>query len=79
MKCCIQFNCITFKKSFNCCFQIPLSYKRFDLTDVLQEVAANSVIWEIPSLKRAITYVNSDTQVLSLKTEGINFQVNISV
>lgn len=53
---------------------IPLSYKRFDLTDVLQEVAANSVIWEIPSLKRAITYVNSDTQVLSLKTEGINFQ-----
>ncbi|GFG35710.1 hypothetical protein Cfor_00204, partial [Coptotermes formosanus] len=53
---------------------IPLNYKRCDLTDVLQEVAANSVIWEIPSLKRAITYINSDTQVLSLKTEGINFQ-----
>ena len=59
--------------------QIPLNYKRFDLTDVLQEVAANSVIWEVPLLKRAITYVNPDTQMLSLKTEGINFQVNISI
>ncbi|KDR17997.1 DNA-directed RNA polymerase I subunit RPA1, partial [Zootermopsis nevadensis] len=53
---------------------VPLHYKRLDLTDLLREVAANSVIWEIPSLKRAITYVNPNAQNLSLKTEGINFQ-----
>jgi hypothetical protein len=64
--------------SFICCLQVPLHYKRLDLTDLLREVAANSVIWEVPSLKRAITYVNPDTQQLSLKTEGINFQVNIA-
>lgn len=59
-------------------FHLPLMYKSVDLTNTMREVAAKSVIWEVPRIKRAITYLQNDQ--LTLKTEGINivemFQFN---
>ncbi|PSN44886.1 hypothetical protein C0J52_06198 [Blattella germanica] len=54
--------------------KLPVKYKRIDLTSLLKDTVAKSVIWEMPLIKRAITFENADTQNLTLKTEGINFQ-----
>lgn len=51
-------------------FHLPIQYKSVDLTNTMREVAAKSVIWEVPKIKRAITYDNNGR--LTLKTEGIN-------
>ena len=51
-------------------FNLPLNYKAMDLTNTMREVAGKSVIWEVPHIKRAITYMQNDR--LTLKTEGIN-------
>lgn len=51
-------------------FHLPLMYKSMDLTNTMREVAAKSVIWEVPAIKRAITYMQNEK--LTLKTEGIN-------
>lgn len=51
-------------------FNLPLMYKSMDLTNTMREVAAKSVIWEVPAIKRAITYMQNEK--LTLKTEGIN-------
>lgn len=51
-------------------FHLPLMYKSMDLTNTMREVAAKSVIWEVPHIKRAITYLQNDK--LTLKTEGLN-------
>ncbi|KAI4454954.1 dna-directed rna polymerase [Holotrichia oblita] len=44
--------------------------KKIDITAVLKETAAKSVMWETPNIKRAITYMKDD--VLTLRTDGIN-------
>lgn len=51
-------------------FHLPLMYKSMDLSNTMREVAAKSVIWEVPKIKRAITYMQDEA--LTLKTEGIN-------
>lgn len=51
-------------------FHLPVEYKSMDLTNTMKEVAGKSVIWEVPHIKRAITYYQN--QKLTLKTEGIN-------
>ncbi|KRT85877.1 hypothetical protein AMK59_24, partial [Oryctes borbonicus] len=59
-------------------FALPLLFKKIDLTAVLKETAARSVLWETPNIKRAITYMKEDK--LTLRTDGINivemFQYN---
>uniref|UniRef100_A0A182JXK7 DNA-directed RNA polymerase subunit n=1 Tax=Anopheles christyi TaxID=43041 RepID=A0A182JXK7_9DIPT len=49
---------------------MPLKLKEIDFTKVFREVAAKSVIWEVPRIKRAITYTQNDQ--LYLKTDGTN-------
>uniref|UniRef100_A0A182PM06 DNA-directed RNA polymerase subunit n=1 Tax=Anopheles epiroticus TaxID=199890 RepID=A0A182PM06_9DIPT len=49
---------------------MPLKLKEVDFTKVFREVAAKSVIWEVPRIRRAITYTQNDR--LYLKTEGTN-------
>uniref|UniRef100_A0A182W273 DNA-directed RNA polymerase subunit n=1 Tax=Anopheles minimus TaxID=112268 RepID=A0A182W273_9DIPT len=49
---------------------MPLTLKDIDFTKVFREVAAKSVIWEVPRIRRAITYMQNDQ--LYLKTEGTN-------
>ncbi|KAJ3652064.1 hypothetical protein Zmor_018061 [Zophobas morio] len=51
-------------------FGLPLNNKKLDLTAILKDVAAKSVIWETPHIKRAITYMKDDR--LMLRTDGIN-------
>ncbi|XP_060534610.1 DNA-directed RNA polymerase I subunit RPA1 isoform X2 [Cylas formicarius] len=51
-------------------FALPLRYKRCDLTNLLKDVAAKSVLWQTPHIKRAITYVKDGA--LTLRTDGIN-------
>lgn len=51
---------------------VSLSYKRLDLSDLLPVMVGNAVIHEVPGIKRAITYTNSDG-LLTLKTEGKSF------
>jgi DNA-directed RNA polymerase I subunit RPA1 len=65
------------KKHMWCCikFELPVKYKNIDLTNVLRDAAKASVIWEVPKIKRAITFKQND--VLCVKTDGINIEVNI--
>uniref|UniRef100_A0A182N9R4 DNA-directed RNA polymerase subunit n=1 Tax=Anopheles dirus TaxID=7168 RepID=A0A182N9R4_9DIPT len=49
---------------------MSLKMKDIDFTKLFREVAAKSVIWAVPNIKRAITYMQNDQ--LYLKTEGIN-------
>lgn len=58
-------------------FQLPLNFKKLDLTALLKEVAAKSVLWETSQIKRAITYRNNDK--LMLRTDGINIMVSVGV
>ncbi|XP_053689355.1 DNA-directed RNA polymerase I subunit RPA1 [Sabethes cyaneus] len=51
-------------------FHMPMKYKDIDFTKILREIAEKSVVWEIPHIRRAITYVQNDQQYL--KTDGIN-------
>lgn len=51
-------------------FHLPMKYKNIDLSTLLREVAKKSVIYEVPQIKRAITYTQNDK--LILKTDGIN-------
>ncbi|XP_050313380.1 DNA-directed RNA polymerase I subunit RPA1 [Anthonomus grandis grandis] len=51
-------------------FSLPMEYKKLDLTAILRDVAAKSVIWETPNIKRAITYVKDHE--LMMRTDGIN-------
>lgn len=51
-------------------FELGMNYKNVDLSIVLKEVAKKSVIIEVPSISRAITY-NKDGDIF-LKTDGIN-------
>lgn len=48
---------------------VSLKYKRVDLSDVLPALLENSVVHEVPGIKRAITYTNREG-LLTLKTEG---------
>jgi DNA-directed RNA polymerase I subunit RPA1 len=48
--------------------------KKIDISPVLRAVALKSVIYEIPHIKRAITYKQNDEIIL--KTEGINIVVS---
>lgn len=62
------------KKNFLWCelqIELLMKYRDVDISSILREVASKSVIWEVPKIKRAITYTN-DKQELVLKTEGIN-------
>uniref|UniRef100_A0A182T4I2 DNA-directed RNA polymerase n=1 Tax=Anopheles maculatus TaxID=74869 RepID=A0A182T4I2_9DIPT len=49
---------------------MSLKLKEIDFTKLFREVADRSVIWEVPRIKRAITYMQNDQ--LYLKTEGTN-------
>uniref|UniRef100_A0A182QAF2 DNA-directed RNA polymerase subunit n=1 Tax=Anopheles farauti TaxID=69004 RepID=A0A182QAF2_9DIPT len=49
---------------------MSLKLRDIDFTKLFREVAAKSVIWEVPNIKRAITLMQNDQ--LYLKTEGIN-------
>lgn len=63
------------KKFLWCCikFEVPVKFRNLDMTNVLRDTARTSVIWEIPKIKRAITFKMND--ILSIKTEGINIEV----
>ncbi|KAL7035470.1 hypothetical protein ACKWTF_008392 [Chironomus riparius] len=54
-------------------FQVPIKFKNIDLTSVIKDAARTAVIWEIPKIKRAITFKQND--LLCIKTEGINIEV----
>jgi len=54
-------------------FQVPVKFKNIDLTSVIRDAARTAVIWEIPKIKRAITFKQND--LLCIKTEGINIEV----
>ncbi|CAO1406865.1 unnamed protein product [Diamesa tonsa] len=61
------------KKNYQwCCikFTLPLRCKNIDMTNVLREAASSAIIWQVPKIKRAITF--KQNEVLMLKTEGIN-------
>lgn len=62
------------KKSMWCCikFEVPIKVKNIDMTSVIRDAARTSVIWEVPKIKRAITFKQNDT--LCVKTEGINVE-----
>ncbi|XP_062563264.1 DNA-directed RNA polymerase I subunit RPA1 [Armigeres subalbatus] len=51
-------------------FHMPLKYKNIDFTKILKEIAEKCVVWTVPNIRRAITYVQNDQ--LYLKTDGIN-------
>ncbi|GJQ80589.1 putative DNA-dependent RNA polymerase [Trypoxylus dichotomus] len=51
-------------------FALPLIFKKIDITAILKETTARSVIWETRNIKRAITYMKDDK--LTLRTDGIN-------
>ncbi|GAB0098582.1 DNA-directed RNA polymerase [Sergentomyia squamirostris] len=59
-------------------FHLPVKFKSLDLTAMLRQVAQKSIIWQVPAINRAITYLQNDQ--LILKTQGINivemFQYN---
>lgn len=64
------------KKYQWCClkFEVPVKFRNIDMTNVLRDTARTSVIWEIPKIKRAITFKQND--ILAIKTEGINIEVS---
>lgn len=51
-------------------FQLNMTYKNIDISNVLKESARKSVITEVPLIKRAITYDKNND--IFLKTDGIN-------
>nr|CAD7262935.1 unnamed protein product [Timema shepardi] len=55
-------------------FGLPLTSKKLDLSTLLKDVAEKSIVWEVPLIRRAFTYENPDTHLLTLKTDGINIQ-----
>ena len=66
------------KKDYQwCCikFTLPLRCKNIDMTNVLREAASSAIIWQVPKIKRAITF--KQNEVLMLKTEGINIHVRL--
>jgi DNA-directed RNA polymerase I subunit RPA1 len=54
-------------------FEVPVKFKNIDMTNLLRDTARAAVIWEIPKIKRAITFKQND--ILCIKTEGINIEV----
>lgn len=67
------------KKYLWCCikFDVPVRFRNIDMTNLLRETARTAVIWEIPKIKRAITFKQND--ILAIKTEGINIEVKIAL
>ncbi|XP_065082570.1 DNA-directed RNA polymerase I subunit RPA1 [Ochlerotatus camptorhynchus] len=51
-------------------FHMPIKYKDIDFTKILRDIAGKCVVWQVPHIRRAITYVQNDQ--LYLKTDGIN-------
>lgn len=51
-------------------FSLPMKFKNIDLSNLLRNLAKKSIIWEVPHINRAITYMAGDN--LMLKTDGIN-------
>lgn len=56
-------------------FEVPVKFKNIDMTNLLRDTARASVIWQIPKIKRAITFKQNDT--LCIKTDGINIEVRM--
>lgn len=52
-------------------FALPLSCSRIDLTAILKDVSAKSVICQTENIRRAITYMKDGKQLM-LRTDGIN-------
>lgn len=67
------------RKYLWCCikFEVPVRFRNIDMTNVLRDTARTSVIWEIPKIKRAITF--KQNEILAIKTEGINIEVCIAL
>jgi DNA-directed RNA polymerase I subunit RPA1 len=55
-------------------FEVPVKFKVIDMKSVIRDVARSSVIWEVPKIKRAITFKQND--MLCIKTDGINVEVS---
>ncbi|KAL9703026.1 hypothetical protein quinque_006544 [Culex quinquefasciatus] len=51
-------------------FHMPMKYKDIDFTKILREISEKCVVWEVPNIRRAITFRQNDQ--LHLKTDGIN-------
>lgn len=51
---------------------IPLTLSKIDFSTILKELCKNSVVYEIPKVKRAFAYEKSPG-VWAVKTDGINF------
>ncbi|EDW32058.1 GL11448 [Drosophila persimilis] len=51
--------------------QLSVRYQKPDLTSIIRELAAKSVVHQVPHIKRAIIYKGNDDEQL-LKTDGIN-------
>ncbi|SPP75301.1 DNA-directed RNA polymerase I subunit RPA1 [Drosophila guanche] len=50
---------------------LSVRYQKPDLTSIIRELAAKSVVHQVPHIKRAIIYKGNDEEQL-LKTDGIN-------
>ena len=55
-------------------FEVPIKFRNLDMKNILKDTARTSIIWEIPKIKRAITF--KQNEILSIKTEGINIVVS---
>ena len=51
-------------------FHLPIRLKNVDFSQIFKDIAGKCVIWEVPQIKKAITYTQNDQ--LMLKTDGIN-------
>ncbi|XP_058053507.1 DNA-directed RNA polymerase I subunit RPA1 [Anopheles bellator] len=61
------------RKQYRWCqleLHMPLKLRDTDFTKIFRQIAGKSVVWEVPRIKRAITYTQNDR--LYLKTDGIN-------
>ncbi|XP_055383331.1 DNA-directed RNA polymerase I subunit RPA1, partial [Condylostylus longicornis] len=66
-------NYIYDKENYRWCqltFNLAMKDKIVDISTLLKNLAEKSVVYEVPKIKRAITYTNNDD--LILKTDGIN-------
>ncbi|XP_055901789.1 DNA-directed RNA polymerase I subunit RPA1 [Eupeodes corollae] len=51
-------------------FDLPVRYRKPDISTIIRELAQKAVIYQVPKIKRAILYKNNEE--LLLKTDGIN-------
>lgn len=52
-----------------------MKYKNIDFSTILRDIANKAIIFQVPLIKRAITYQKNND--LFIKTDGINIIVRI--